>query len=87
MSFGFLALTHISEINWPAIISILSAPRLMYLCLAGTSLFTRYSFDDNPFTEEDQEEEGEDVIEYGEVTEPLSHHSRLAYLMVRMGRL
>lgn len=34
----------------------------------GADLFQRYSLDENPFYQDDQEEEGEDVIVYGKVS-------------------
>ena len=43
----------------------------LYLCtLAGLSVFSRYSSEDNPFAllEEEEEEEGEDFIDMGGVS-------------------
>ncbi|XP_064402332.1 syndetin-like isoform X2 [Halichondria panicea] len=45
--------------------------------VADSSLFQRYSLDENPFSQDYQEEEGEDVIEYGGFDDAVSDDERM----------
>ncbi len=52
----------------------------MLILSSGTGMFQCYSLDENPFSQFDQEEEGEDVIEYRRVSIQVAY--RVLYVIV-----